>query len=320
MTWVYLSISLILIQQGYFLLAKRLNITDVPNQRSSHDEVTIRGGGIIFPIAILIWYFSHQEYLFFTIGLISISAISFADDWKSLSPSIRIVVQIMALSFLLLQIGTFATYWYWIPVAYILALGWFNAFNFMDGINGMIAMSTIGALLTLIYLNLVNPYMEMDLLLYSLIATLIFAYFNVRRRAKTFAGDVGSISMGFILAFAMFRLILITTHWEYVLMAVVFGIDPAITVIQRLLKGKNIFATHRTFLFHYLANEVGMTQLLVSALYLGIQMMINVLLIFLIIPSEYSSIISIVSIALLVAFYLGIKKRVEEKFVENPID
>ncbi|GAB5558163.1 MAG: glycosyltransferase family 4 protein [Schleiferiaceae bacterium] len=320
MTWVYLTISLILVQQGYFLLAKKYNITDVPNKRSSHQEVTIRGGGVIFPIAILIWYFTHQEYLFFTIGLISISAISFADDWKSLSPGIRIVVQIMALSFLLMQIGTFYAYWYWIPVAYVLALGWFNAFNFMDGINGMIAMSTIGALLTLIYLNSVNPYMEMDLLLYSLIATLIFAYFNVRRRAKTFAGDVGSISMGFILAFAMFRLITMTSQWEYVLMAVLFGIDPALTVVKRLLKGKNIFATHRTFLFHYLANEVGMTQLSVSALYMALQLVINFVLIFWIIPSSYSTLISIAVIVFLVLAYLLIKRWVERKYVENPIE
>ncbi len=319
MNWVILTIVLVIIQVAYFKIAKRLNITDVPKERSSHSKVTIRGGGIIFPIAILIWYFQNHQLIFFTIGLLSISAISFADDWKSLKPGIRLVVQVMALSFLLLQIGTFYTYWYWVPVAYVLALGWFNAFNFMDGINGMIALTTIGTLLTLIYLNIDLHFVNDTLLYTSLISVVVFSYFNVRRRAKTFAGDVGSISMGYILAYAMFMLIINTTHWEYVVLVCLFGIDPAITVVQRLLKGHNIFATHRTFLFHYLANEVGLTQLKVSAIYLIIQLGLNALLIFVILPSPASGVYTVLLLLLLCVLYLVVKRWIENKFVENPI-
>lgn len=319
MNWVILTIVLIAVQLIYFSLAKRWNITDVPKERSSHSQVTIRGGGIIFPIAILIWYFQNHQLLFFTIGLLSISAISFADDWKSLKPGIRLIVQVMALSFLLLQIGTFYTYWYWIPVAYVLAIGWFNSFNFMDGINGMIALTTTGTLLTFLYLNQELHFVNNELLITSLISVVVFSYFNVRRRAKTFAGDVGSISMGFILAYAMFMLIINTTQWEYVLMVCLFGIDPAITVVQRLLKGHNIFATHRTFLFHYLANEVGLSQLKVSALYMLIQLALNALLIFVILPSSASGIITIGLLAFLCILYLLIKRWVENKYVDNPI-
>ena len=68
----------------------------------------------------------------------------------------------------------------------------------------------------------------------------------------------------------------------------VYGIDSAITIIQRLLKRENIFKPHRTHLYQYLANENKWSHLFISAIFSLIQLIINLLVVFVINTSEYS--------------------------------
>ncbi len=85
---MYLAVFLVLfvLELVYFKIADRYNIIDKPNHRSAHTEITLRGGGVIFPIAFLLYaasYFfrensilSPQNYLIFGIGLISFCSLS----------------------------------------------------------------------------------------------------------------------------------------------------------------------------------------------------------------------------------------------------
>lgn len=57
MIYIFTFVALTIILLGYIKIAKTLNIVDRPNNRSSHQYVTVRGGGIIFPIAAVLWYF-----------------------------------------------------------------------------------------------------------------------------------------------------------------------------------------------------------------------------------------------------------------------
>jgi UDP-GlcNAc:undecaprenyl-phosphate GlcNAc-1-phosphate transferase len=85
----------------YFRLAVQFKIIDKPNQRSSHSRITIRGAGIIFPIAILLQaLFSGFQYPLFTSGLLLISIVSFYDDLRPLSNKIRLLVHLLAVSLL----------------------------------------------------------------------------------------------------------------------------------------------------------------------------------------------------------------------------
>ena len=61
MTYIFIAAFLFLLMLLYFQLAKKLNIIDWPNERSSHDKPTYRGGGIIFPIAAIIWFFLFSQ-------------------------------------------------------------------------------------------------------------------------------------------------------------------------------------------------------------------------------------------------------------------
>ncbi|OYY02164.1 MAG: hypothetical protein B7Y76_06095 [Sphingobacteriia bacterium 35-40-5] len=117
---LYLPV-LILLLLFYFRLAIQFKIIDKPNQRSSHSRITIRGGGIVFPIAVLIHALvSNFQYPLFTSGLMLISFVSFYDDLRPLSNKIRLFVHLIAVSFLFSQTNLLIfPIWIVIPV-YIL--------------------------------------------------------------------------------------------------------------------------------------------------------------------------------------------------------
>ena len=86
MSYLFLFIALSGVMVGYIILAKRLGIIDKPNERSSHKKPTVRGGGIIFPVAVLAWalLFDHADWYFVTAVLL-MGIIGFLDDRYSLS-------------------------------------------------------------------------------------------------------------------------------------------------------------------------------------------------------------------------------------------
>ena len=284
---LYYTISFILLVVAilvYFKLADTYNIIDKPNQRSSHSAITIRGGGIIFPIAALLWFFLYGfQQPWMIAGLLAMAVISFLDDVLTLSSKIRIMVHLMAVSLLFWQLQLFSLPWFLVLFTYVFTIGWINAFNFMDGINGITVLYSMVSLLTLYYLDLrLNLSINNDLLILLILSTFIFSWFNLRKRAKTFAGDVGSVTMAFLLAYLMMSLILSTQRPEYILMFSVYGIDSVITIVYRLARKENIFQAHRSHLYQYVSNELRWPHVSVSLIYALMQLLINALIIYLI--------------------------------------
>jgi len=290
----------------YLKLAVKFNIIDKPNVRSSHTVITIRGGGVLFPISILIWSLIEGIFNPFILGLLCISIISFIDDCKPLSNKIRLSIHFISIGLLLYQLG-FSEYSF---IAWGLGLlfvgGWINAFNFMDGINGITVLYSLSILAACFYLNTQIDFIQDSILLYTAMALLVFGFYNVRKKAKSFAGDVGSVSMAFIIAFIVLSLILFTKNWQYVLLVSVYGIDSLLTIIQRLVKGENIFQAHRSHLYQYLANEVKVPHVMVSVLYALIQLVLNIGLVFCILPYD-NYLYSISYLILQGLFYILVK-------------
>ena len=306
MIYLIILFCLILILLAYFKLADKYNIIDKPNERSSHTEITIRGGGFLFPISILLWGLIEDIFNPFIIGLLCISIISFIDDCKPLSNKVRISIHFLSIGLLLYQLG-FAEYSF---IAWGLGLlfvgGWINAFNFMDGINGITVLYSLSILAACFYLNTQIDFIQDGILLYSAMALLVFGFYNVRKKAKSFAGDVGSVSMAFIIAFIVLSLILFTKNWQYVLLVSVYGIDSLLTIIQRLVKGNNIFQAHRSHLYQYLANELKVPHVIVSVIYALIQLVVNIALVFCILPYD-NYLYSISYLILQGLFYILVK-------------
>ncbi|RYY08337.1 MAG: glycosyltransferase family 4 protein [Sphingobacteriaceae bacterium] len=277
---VFPLIILFLAELFYFKIAAYYNIIDKPNHRSSHTKLTIRGGGIIFPVALIVYaVFTKLQYPYFISGLFFISFISFVDDIKELSSKIRISIHLMAVVLMFVQIGLFTFPVYWVILGLIFVIGVINAINFMDGINGITGGYGLITLATLFYINLnVVTFTTKGLLLISILSVLVFNFFNFRIKAKCFAGDVGSVSLAFIIVFFLLQLIIKTENVNYVLLLLVYGMDTITTIVFRLIRKENIFEAHRSHFYQFLANERKLSHLTVSLIYIFFQGIVSLFL------------------------------------------
>lgn len=315
MQYTILALILMILMLLYFKVADRFNIIDKPNQRSSHTEITLRGGGVIFWFSALLYFFQHIEnnYFFFT-GITLVSLVSFWDDIQSLSNKIRISIHFLAITLIFLDLNLFTLMPIWgVVVSYVLAIGLINAYNFMDGINGITGLYTLAVLGSLLYVNTkIQLFIDGSFIKYGMIASLVFLFFNYRKKAKCFAGDVGSIAIAFWIIYLLLKLILSTNSIIWLLFLAVYGIDAVCTILHRLYLKQNIFEAHRLHLYQILSNEYKIQHRLVSLYYALTQIGVSILVISLYQKiSEYILFIIIIIPLLLVyslKFYL-INKR-----------
>ncbi len=284
MSYIIIAAILLLTLPLYFKLAERLHIFDIPVERSSHSKPTIRGGGIIFPLAVLLWFvFFGLGHPLSIAGLLLIAAVSFSDDLLSLPNSVRFVVHMAAVSMLFFDLGLFSMHWYLVVAAYVISIGWINAFNFMDGINAITPFYALVTIASFWYLSFSGLFIiPQSLIIVATISLLVFSWYNARKHARTFAGDVGSISMAFILAWLMLALMIQTRNVAWILLFAVYGIDSVITIMIRLKRRENIFKAHRLHLYQLLTNEHRWQHLKVAGVYALVQLAINATSIFLI--------------------------------------
>lgn len=318
---IYLIIFAILfiLELIYFKIADRYNIIDKPNERSSHSRITLRGGGIIFYIGALIYFIqSGFQYPWFFLGLTLMTIVSFADDIMTLSNKLRILVHFSSVLLMAYELQIFTFPWYYLLISFITIVGVINAYNFMDGINGITAGYSLAVGILLVLVNTQIEFIAQDLLLYTLFSVLVFAFFNFRTKAKCFAGDVGSVSIAFILLFALGALILKTGNFIYILFLAIYGIDSVWTIVRRLLRGENIFEAHRSHLYQYLGNEAGVNKLFISSIYSVLQLVIGFAIIY--ITEETSNFqlgFSIILLTILSVFYLLFKTYIVKKYVKS---
>lgn len=327
LVFVFLFISLMV----YFRIAVHYRIIDKPNDRSSHRSFTIRGAGIVFLISMLLAGGLYSpNYNLPTVSTFLIGGISFVDDRISLSRRLRILVQLLSVGFLFYYLDIFDLLPVWGMLALlILIVGTINAYNFMDGINGITGLYSLVVLGGLQYVNLyIFQFVDVDMIWFPMLSCLVFLYFNFRKKAKCFAGDVGSISMAFWVVFLILELIMKGGSWVYFLFLTVYGVDSALTIAHRLLRRENIFEPHRIHFFQLLANEVGWSHKLVSSLYAVIQALMIVMIIWL---KEYIHLHTILIAIIIVVppglLYLLVKPRlmklvveeIPEKSKENPL-
>ncbi|MCM1030090.1 MAG: glycosyltransferase family 4 protein [Oscillibacter sp.] len=274
----YLIVFLLLLaaEVGYFRLADQFNIIDKPNERSSHTRITLRGGGIVFYFGALVYFITSRfEYPWFMAGLTLITAVSFVDDVRSISQKIRLVVHFTAMALLFFQLGLGGLSWWYIPIALIVCTGIINAYNFMDGINGITGGYSLVVLGALTYVNEYRiGFVETQLLEVMLVAVVVFCIFNFRRKAKCFAGDVGSVGIAFVILFLLGKLILKTSDPGYFILLAVYGVDSVLTIIHRLMLHENIGLPHRKHLYQLMANELKIAHPIVSTFYMLLQVVI----------------------------------------------
>jgi len=256
-----------------YFFGKDLGFIDIPNHRSSHRKPIPKGGGIGILAAFLLLSMLTRIPLLFSASVSIISLFGLLGDRRDISPRLRLTVQfICALLAVLVYFdrdsaGTLE--YFLLPVWIFFIVGTANFYNFMDGINGIAAITgavAFGFLAFFLHLENLEP--SFGIISASLaFGCLGFLPFNIPR-ARVFMGDVGSILLGFVFAVIVFRItdsILDFLCFSSLLFP--FYIDELSTMVIRLKNGENLTQAHRLHLYQIVANEKKMAHWKVSLLY-----------------------------------------------------
>lgn len=305
---------LVLIELCYFLVADKFNIIDKPNERSSHSYVVLRGGGIIFLLGAWIWCaFFGCNYIWFLVALTIAAGVSFVDDIVSLPDTVRLVCQFSAMALMFYQLDMLHVDMWWIVVlALIVSVGASNVINFMDGINGITGAYAMASLIPLFLLNRELAFMDESLIVVIALADLVFCYFNFRPRgkAKCFAGDVGSMGIAYILLFMIGSLIMKTGDVTYLIFLLVYGVDGCLTICHRIMLHDNLGKVHRKHAYQLMANELKMSHITVSLLYMGLQLVISLVFVFFIPDTVAAHLLYLLTVTVLLSIaYIMFMKR-----------
>lgn len=281
MYYIITFLAILAAELLYFRIAKKLHIVDRPNERSSHKKVALLGAGVIFWFAVLYFSLTHKmDLLPLLAGATLLAGVSYIDDMRGVPSWLRLLAQIAAV------VGSFytavATLEIWqMLLLVVFFVGVLNVYNFMDGINGMLAAYSLVVVGTFGYLNLfVQHFVNIEFIATILTAIMVFGVFNFRKTARCFSGDVGSIVMGFIVLYLILRYDAALPdngeNLSYLCFIIVFLTDGVLTIVKRFLTGRNIFEAHREHLYETLVNNLHVPHLCVSAIYATLQLAINV--------------------------------------------
>lgn len=265
----------------------RFGLTDIPNERSSHSRPTPKGGGIGILAAFLICSISFSIPKSFWIPAVFLSFFSFFGDHSEIRPQLRLLFQFTAGTILLIGIlignGSGIAVYILIPLLAIFVVGTANYYNFMDGINGIAAISG------LIGFGLLGWFAAaggadtkiIALCVCMSLSCLGFLPFNVPK-AKVFMGDVGSVLLGFV--FAGLVVWVSRGFLDFVCATsflLPFYADELTTLFVRLKDGDKLIRPHRKHLYQLLTNEYGILHWKVSLSYGAFQLIVGISILFL---------------------------------------
>ena len=275
--------------------AERFQILDLPNERSSHTLPTPRGGGlVIVAVTLLLGAVcagieggeGGRTFLIYGIGGLLIASVSWLDDLHRVPRWVRFAVHATASAAAIAGI----TYWSTITLPFfgavrigawgaiitaIWIVGLTNAYNFMDGIDGIAGGQALVAGLAW-WFTCRGSCFPLDCLSLLLAATSLGFLLHNWPPASIFMGDVGSAFLGYTLA--VLPLIYESRASDVVeggapvvgfLFVWPFVFDTAFTFVRRLFRRENVFEAHRSHLYQRLVIS-GWSHQRVTILYIGL--------------------------------------------------
>ncbi len=258
--------------------ALKQRIIDVPNERSSHEAVTPRGGGVAIVLSMLVallalgWssWLPWPSVWSVCGGGSLVALIGFVDDRGHVAPRWRLTGHFAAALWVLVQLEGLPPLavmgfeldlgWLGFGIAALYVVWMLNLTNFMDGIDGIAGVETITVCLSAVFLSGVAAPGERlwiaPLVLTS--ATLGFLVWNWPP-AKIFMGDAGSGFLGFTLAVLSLQAGLVANRlfWSWVILLGVFVVDATVTLIRRIARGERFYEAHRCHAYQHAAIQNG---------------------------------------------------------------
>lgn len=267
-------------------IALRHKIMDHPNEGSSHSKPMPLGGGLIIAILVLVvgaWVANEIDWKRSLIYIFSGSIIAWMgwhDDVYSLPASFRLAVQGIVAAISIWGMGYFKVLtlasagelqlgWFGIIITFLWIIGLINAFNFMDGIDGMAGGVAFSAGLGWMWLSR-NVHNDFAFWIALAIAASSLGFLGHNwSPAKIFMGDVASTFLGY--SFAVLSLIVSDQRGDALLIGTILMwtviLDAGVTFISRLTKRENVFSRHRSHLFQRLVIS-GYKHSTISSLYI----------------------------------------------------
>lgn len=275
-------------------MATKKPVMDIPNHRSSHKNPVPTSGGIAIVLTFVIGVFAiyligdktmikSNYFIGFVLSGLLISGISLYDDYKQKPLLMRLMSQmigvltVMAFGLVIKEIS--------LPivgklnvgyVAYFLTFIWLigltNAYNFMDGINGLAGGTAVLTAISFCIISILQGSNFVYIICYPIIAgSMGFLCFNFPK-AKIFMGDVGSAFLGFTFGtLAIIGSLYDASHTSFFVIPLLlfhFIYDTSFTFICRFLNGENVFTAHRRHLYQLFV-QLGYTHFTVSCFHYG---------------------------------------------------
>ena len=255
----------------FLKFTSKLGFIDIPNERSSHKNITPRGAGIAFTAAallsILIIEPTHFfEYIYVYLSIILIFLIGIIDDKIEVSPKLKFLFIFFA-TILLYQNDIKITYlgdyfgydlylnaWLVFPFTFFAITGFTNALNLIDGLDGLAGSISIIILSAFLAIGLQHNDTFIITLASSFIATLLgFLLFNWNP-AKIFMGDSGSLVLGFVISILSIKTLEYATPASVLFMMAIPLLDTFIVMTRRIQRGMSPFVADKNHLHHFLYN------------------------------------------------------------------
>ncbi len=272
-------------------LAPRLGFIDVPNRRSSHQRPTPRAGGLAFvlvvPLVTLTVSYLSGLPLFpgevaLILGGLVVAAVGLADDRMGLPVRLRFTVYLAASAIPMVGggylhelqwsgVGTVALGWAGIPITLLWIVGLTNAYNFMDGIDGIAGVQAVVAASAIGLLALWWGNLAITLYAWVLVGAVLGFLYHNWPPARIFMGDVGSAFLGYSFAGLAVLSNEESNHqlpWLlWVVLLAPFIFDTVLTLARRIIRGERWFEAHRQHLYQRLVHR-GWSHLSVTSVYL----------------------------------------------------
>lgn len=266
--WMLASLLLsMLLVRAAIAYAHRRGMLDQPGQRRSHSIPTPRGGGAGLVIAV--WLTMTSALIVLpgvwpsvliagsAIATLLVAAVGWWDDHHALPVLPRLGVQLLAVLLFTASLLDGTLSWLWLPVLLLAGVWSINLHNFMDGIDGLLAQQIIfvGSGLALLSASAEQPSLATSAACLAA-AGLGFWWYN-RPRARIFMGDVGSGTAGLLIFMLTAMLWRVETDllWPALILSSAFMVDAALTLLNRILRGRRWYTAHREHLYQWLVRS-----------------------------------------------------------------
>ena len=256
----------LLLPFAFIPLLRRLGVVDVPNERSSHTKVVIRGVGATIAAGVLLgltaalltgYVAVDRSLLLVLLAVIAAaSLLGWIEDFRGLSVRVRFGLQLLigAAGTTALAAALGQSYW-WVPVGALVIAGYINVANFMDGVNGISGLHGMAVGILYAVSGILSE--QVWLVAAGAVIAAAFAAFlpwNLGR-GSVFMGDVGSYLLGASIAGTAVAAFLAGVYVEYLLFPIlIYLLDTFTTLIRRIWRGERWYAAHRQHVYQRLTD------------------------------------------------------------------